>query len=205
LFTRLDAAKAAGLVHLHDGFGSEARYNDGLWWKTDRPAVGQHVLQPPADFLGDPSISDDHEWGRRRLDSLLKKSVARASAADENLELDLEAVARSWQLPPPTWTKQGHGYYELNTPYGLLVVRRLIGWTTERNGAPLVWFLDGEKVIFDKLEHAKTSALVHARAYRDSRFVDGTRWSEPADNPLLERETPDQSRADGGIGCVVAR
>jgi hypothetical protein len=135
-----------------------------------------------SDFTVDPSLSDDHEWGRQRLDRLLKKTVATASAADENLVLDLEAVARSWQLPPPLWTKRAHGCFELNIPYGLLIVRRLVGWTVERNGIPLVWAIAGEKVIFDKLEHAKTSALAHALDYGDVRFVDGTWWDKRAGN-----------------------
>lgn len=174
LFTDIPAAKAAGLVHLRDGFGNSP-YKDGLWWEMNGRVTERTVLQSPADFQVDPSISDDHEWGRQRLDNLLKESNVKASADDENLVLVLEAAARNWQLPPPKWSKQAHGYYELNTPYGLLVVRRLIGWTVERNGAPLVWFLeDGERVIFDKLEHAKTSALKHARG--GPYFGDGTRW-----------------------------
>jgi hypothetical protein len=90
-------------------------------------------------------------------------------------------------------TKQAHGYYELKTPYGLLVVRRLIGWTAERDGAPLVWFVGDEKIIFGKLEHAKTSALVHARDYGGMHFLDGTRWDNPAgDQRARECGTPDQ-------------
>jgi hypothetical protein len=198
LFTSIPAAKAAGLVHLPDGFGNDAPYNDGLWWNIKRSTPEQPVRQAPSEFPVDPTISDDHEWGRQRLDSLLKESTAKASASYEDWELDLEAVARSWQLRTPKWTKQAHGYYELKTPYGLLVVRRLIGWTVERNGAPLVWFLGDEKIIFDKLEHAKTSALVHARDYGDRHFPDGTRWDNPADNALAKCETPDQSNANRG-------
>jgi hypothetical protein len=58
----------------------------------------------------------------------------------------------------------------------------MIGWTVERNGLPLVWWCSGSKVIFDKLDDAKTSALVHVAdlgAY--VRYPDGTRWGEPAD------------------------
>src|SRR5205823_11323980 len=139
--------------------------------------------QSPVDFNVDISSSDDHEWGQQRLNSLLKESTAEVSAADENLLLDLEAAARSWQLRLPEWTKRAHGYYHLNTPYGHLVVRRLIGWTVERNGVPLTWFCvcSGNTVIFDKLEHAKTSALLHARDRGLAfSFRDGTRWREPA-------------------------
>ena len=53
----------------------------------------------------------------------------------------------------------------------------MIGWTVERDGVPLCWTVFGGKVIFDKLEHAKISALVHARDFGyDIRFLDGTRW-----------------------------
>jgi hypothetical protein len=181
VFTSVPAAKAGGLVHLMHGFGDAAPYKDGLWWDIKRPTA-EHSVQTPDDFAVDPSLSDDHEWGRQRLDRLLKESAATASAADENLVLDLEAVARSWQLPPPPWTKRAHGCFELNTPYGMLVVRRLVGWTVELNGRPLVWAVGSEKVIFDKLEHAKTSGLAHAPDYGDIRFVDGTWWDKRADN-----------------------
>lgn len=203
VFTRLSAAKAAGFVHLSDGFGDAATYEDDLCWDIRRPAAERPVAQT-MDAPVDPSLPDAREWGRQRLEALLKGSVPTASAADENLLLDLEAVARSWQLPPPTWTKRAHGYYQLNTPYGLLVVRRLIGWTVERDGTSLVWAPAGKKVIFDKLEPAKTSALVHARDVGVSGFLDGTRWDEPADDQLSgKRGTPDQ--ADGGNHFVVVR
>jgi hypothetical protein len=142
----------------------------------------RNSIQTPDDFAVDPSLSDDHEWGRQQLDGLLKKSNTTATAADENLVLDMEAVARSWQLSSPTWAKRAHGCFDLNTPYGMLVVRRLIGWTVERSDAPLVWAMGGERVIFDKLEHAKTSGLAHAPDYGDIRFVDGTWWDKRADN-----------------------
>jgi hypothetical protein len=181
VFTGAPAAKACGLVHLMDGFGDAPPYKDGLWWDIKRPTA-EHSIQASCDFVVDPSLPDDHEWGRQRLDRLLKESAATASAADENLLLDLGAVARSWQLLPPTWTKRAHGCFELNTPYGILVVRRLVGWTVELNGRPLVWAVGSEKVIFDKLEHAKTSGLAHAPDYGDIRFVDGTWWDKRADN-----------------------
>ena len=108
-----------------------------------------------------------------------------SAAADENLMLILEAVSRSWQqIALPTWTKRADGGFELNTPYGKLVIRRLVGWTVERNGVPLVWCLFGKRVIFDKLEHAKTSALLHAADYGALTAKDGTRWQKRADRPL---------------------
>jgi hypothetical protein len=179
VFTTLLAAKAAALVHVADGFGNQPPDNDGLWWQIDRPSKPPATLPTLDDFHVDPSQPDDHEWGYRELDRSLKASGMKASSADENLVLDLEAVARSWQLAPPSWIKHSHGRYELKTPYGLAMVRRLVGWTVELNGAPLVWSMGGERVIFDKLEHAKTSALVHARDWGESRFADGTRWDEP--------------------------
>jgi len=182
VFTGVPAAKAAGLVHIADGFGNKSPYKDGLWWNTSRPAAEHPLLPALGDFTADPSIPDDHEWGRHRLDRLLKDAGATADSADDNLLIDLNRVARSWQLPPPTWTKRAHGCLELNTPYGILVVRRLIGWVVERNGAPLVWYnggpVAGKKVIFDKLEHAKVSALAHAGDFGELRFRDGTRWDE---------------------------
>jgi hypothetical protein len=203
LFTSLPAAKVAGLVHLMDGFADKAPLNDGLWWNSQPSTPRSPVLQPLADFQVDPSIPDDHEWGLRQLESLLK-SIPTAVAADRILVLDVERAAGCWQLPPPKWTKRAHGYYELNTPYGLLVVRRLIGWTVERSGVPLVWFWGGEKVIFDKLEHAKTSALVHAREYGSNYVGDGTRWDKTADDVLAESGTPDQCDANKENDRVVA-
>jgi len=204
-FTRCSAAKAAGLVHLRHGFGNASRYKDGLWWYIRWPPAERPVLQVPGDFPVDPSISDDHEWGRERLTRLLKDSVETASAADLNLVLHLEHVAGSWRFRPPTWTKRAHGYLELVTPYGTLVVRRLIGWTVERDGVPLVWDVvdENEKVIFDKLEHARTSALIHAIDVWDNRrFFDGTRWDElPGTNwPRNWKLSFDQSPAEGGNG-----
>jgi hypothetical protein len=61
----------------------------------------------------------------------------------------------------------------------------MIGWTVERNGLPLVWFCTGKRVIFDKLEDARTSALVHmADEGANVRYRDGTRWGEPADRNM---------------------
>ena len=149
----------------------------------------------------DPSLSDNHEWGRQRLDRLLKKSNATACAADENLVLDVEAVARSWQLSRPTWTKRAHGCFELNTPYGNLVVRRLIGWTVERNGVPLCWFLRGERVIFDKLEHAKTAAVACARHYSGDS-ISGVRWGNRTYDQAVEQSGVfDQSATGEEITC----
>jgi hypothetical protein len=199
LFTSLPAAKLAGLLHVMDGFANKAPYNDGLWWNIHHSRLRQPVLQTPAVFQANPSISDDHEWGLQQLGSLLKKSSMAALPPDGNLVLDMERAARRWELPAPAWTKQAHGYYELNTPYGLLLVRRLIGWTVERNSMPLVWFWGGDpKVIFDKLEHAKTSALLHAGECGDMYVGDGTRWDRGNQQKHLPNVVlPKQSGAMG--------
>ena len=178
LFTSVPAAKTAALLHLRDGFEASSPYRDGLWWKVDQPAFVQDGSCGSQGFPVDPTRSDEHEWGREHLKHLIKKVGLAAEAFDENLRLDLEAEAKSWRLPPPKWRKRTHGCFQLSTPYGELVVRRLIGWTVERNGASLVWYLSGRKVIFDKLEHAQTSALLHARDRGGHAFVDGTRWDD---------------------------
>ena len=84
VFTSVPAAKAGGLVHVMDGYGDAAPYKDGLWWDIRR-TTAEHSVQTPGDFAVDPSLSDDHEWGRQRLDRLLKESAETASAADEPL------------------------------------------------------------------------------------------------------------------------
>ena len=205
-FTGLAPAKAAGLIHLRDGFGNDTPYQDGFWWTTSRPATEHLVVESSGDYPVDPSISDDHEWGSQRLGRLLKASVATASTTaciDGNLVSDLQRFARSWQLPQPLWTKRAHGCFELKTPYGILLIRRLVGWTIERNDMPLVWFLSGRRVIFDKLEHAKMSALAHARDYGDIHPFDGTRWAERAELQLAGKyETTDQSGSNGGTLVV---
>ena len=175
IFTTQRAAKAAGLIHLQDGFGEVTPSRDGLWW-DERPLALHPTPQPHANFPVDPSLSDDHEFGTKRLAQLLKDSRISAHVADQALICDLEVHFRSWQLVLPTWTKRAHGSFELNTPYGLLVVSRLFGWTVERDGVPLCWTVFGGKVIFDMLEHAKISALLHAKDIGWIRFPDGTSW-----------------------------
>jgi len=49
----------------------------------------------------DHTLANDHEWGRPRLEELLKCSRAHASAADENLIIDMEACARREVDPGP--------------------------------------------------------------------------------------------------------
>lgn len=186
IFARQRTAMAAALVHLTDGFGSTVPSNDGLWWDIRRPAASQVIPQPPVKLDVDTSVSDDHEWGYQQLEQLIKRSGLAASPDDKNLLVDLRCRSSQWFLAPPVWSKLAHGYFELRTPYGTLVVRRLIGWTVERNGAPLVWRLSGRKVIFDKLENAKVSALIHARDIGANFYPDGTRWAN--DEQLSEQD-----------------
>jgi hypothetical protein len=184
VFTSVGAAKAAGLLHLSNGFGASEPFNVGFRWKMDLRTGNRFALQSADHLARTPSVSDDHEWGRRELDRLLKECPdAPAATADENLIIDITRAARWWRLPPPRWIRHARGLYHLNTPYGLLAVRRMIGWTVERNGMPLVWWCGGGKrVIFDKLEDAKTSALVHLTDEGTNiPYLDGTRWREPAE------------------------
>jgi hypothetical protein len=202
LFTSAAAAAVAGLIHLADGFDHRAPCQDGLWWKMERPAPQHFVAPPPVPV--DPSISDDDVWGRQRLEQLLKQSGIDGCAEDENLIIDLRWRASAWQVLQPKWTERAQGCWELDTPYGTLVVRRLIGWTVERDGSPLIWCIRDDRVIFDRLEHAKLSALVHAADIGAIRFYDGTQWEEPGDKHLTDRrELLNHSPAAGGSHVVA--
>ena len=50
IFASQRAAKAAGLVHLTDGFGDAPPYEDGLCWDIRRPTADPPVPQAPGDF-----------------------------------------------------------------------------------------------------------------------------------------------------------
>jgi len=115
--------------------------------------------------------------GLKTLAQLLKEFGGGQAAADENLLLDIARRAARWQIPPPPWTRRGVGSYQLNTPYGLLTVQRTFGWVVKRDGARLTW-MHNEKPVFDSLEDAKASALVHAKDQGVDRFFDGTCWPE---------------------------
>jgi hypothetical protein len=183
IFSKQRTAMATALVHLTDGFGDTVAIKDGLWWDIQQPAAEYTTLQPSIELDVDTSITDDHEWGRRRLKQLLETSKLSASPEDENLIAAIRSRSRWAAFTPPPWNKLAHGYFQLHTPYCTLIVRRLIGWTVERDGMPLVWFHSGERLIFDKLEHAKTIALIHARDTEQIQPVDGTRWSEAGRQP----------------------
>jgi hypothetical protein len=177
LFTSVAGAKAAGLIHLREGFGNQALLNNTLRWSTSMSTAKRADFKK-GDFAAD--LPDDHEWGRKQLDRLLSKSASSGAAADENLLIDIRHVAQWWRLPPPPWTRVAQGLYCLDTPYGALSVRRMVGWAVERNDLPLVWWCTDRRVIYDKLEDAKTSALVHmADEGTNIRYPDGTRWGEP--------------------------
>jgi hypothetical protein len=180
VFTRMRGARAAGLIHVQDGFGEEPPFKDGLWWRISGPATEIIAPLSSGDFMDDQSVPDDHQWGRKHLDQLLKKSGIYADAPNENLVLDVEAFASWWQLDPPRWSCPAVGRFELKTPYGNLVVRRLIGWTVERNGVPLCWhFRRDPRVIFESLEHAKTIALACASTWGAKPLpIGGVRWGQ---------------------------
>jgi hypothetical protein len=134
------------------------------------------------DFDGIPTdgvLPDDYEWGRERLDRFLQEFCGTRLAADENLLLDIAKRAASWQLPPPRWTRHSVGSYELNTPYGLLTVQRVFGWVVKRDGAHLARMHDDNAIFFDKLEDAKTIALLHAGDRAVDWPADGTQWANP--------------------------
>ena len=115
--------------------------------------------------------------GLKTLAQLLKEFGGGQAAADENLLLDIARRAARWQIPPPPWTRRGVGSYQLNTPYGLLTVQRTFGWVVKRDGARLTWMHNEKPIVFDSLEDAKASALVHAKDQGVDRFFDGTCWA----------------------------
>lgn len=178
IFSTVRAAKAAGLVHLQDSFGDFVPLRDGLRWDLPLRRHFRAEVRPPLT-LQPESLPDDHEWGRDKLKRLLEKFEGAVSATDRALENHLDAVVNSWALSLPSWTICDPGHFELKTPHGKLVIRRMVGWVVERNGAPRVWFSPGRLIIFDKLEHAKICGLLHARDYGEHNpYPDGTRWAE---------------------------
>ena len=130
----------------------------------------------PDDIDTSKQLPDDYEWGRDGL-----REIAEAFGlgyADDDLLFDIKRGAARWQLPPPKWTRIEVGCYELKTPDGLLTVQRMFGWAVRRDGTPLVWYLGGQIINFDKLEQAQTSAVLHARDVGVTRFCDSTRWAQ---------------------------
>jgi len=171
LFPKQRIAKVAGLIHLQDNFGDALPCRDGLTWDR-RPVPDLHWT--PVSSGPYSSLSDDHEWDRQELQQQLDQVGANAIVADKHLVLKLERIAQAWELAPPVWNRRGEGYFELKTPYGRLAVSRLVGWKVERNNTPLVHGYPGELVIFEKLEHAKTCALRHARG--NPNLSDCVQW-----------------------------
>ena len=181
-FTDLDAAKAAALVHLKDDWGGGSTplqtSDDGLWWSLPEAS---HA--PEYDYAYS-DLDDSYEFGTERLRELTR-SFGSPAARDiiESCEAELvgcRAAVGIVQLP--VWENPARGWFELKTPCGWLVIRRLVGWSIERDGAPMTYMTwNGEpKVIFDKLEHAKIHALRHAAENGLFRCVgDGTYWKEP--------------------------
>jgi hypothetical protein len=197
VFTSVAAAKAAGLIHLRDGFGSSASKKTCLRWKLDCPPATHVGVLNAYDLASGASEPDDHEWGERELKRRLLECTD-GYAADVHITRNLERQAESWQLPMPSWTKRASGWYELSSPYGVLAIRRLVGWTVERNNEPLRWCFFGHRVIFDKLEHAQISALVHAYDLGEFSTRDGTHWCESAPiKRVSSSQVPDQMSVSG--------
>jgi hypothetical protein len=186
VFSSIAAAKAAGLVHLGDDFGTSASEKTCLRWKLACPTATHVAVLDAYDLAADASVPDDHEWGEPELKRRLLECPD-AYAADVHIISNLEHQAEWWQLPMPSWTRRALGCYELSSPYGVLIVRRLIGWIVERNNEPLRWCYFGDRVVFDKLEHAKVSALVHAYDRGDFSHTDGTHWSDGKKDPPHRR------------------
>jgi hypothetical protein len=197
VFTSVAAVKAAGLVHLRDGFRISALENTCLRWKLDCPTATHVAVLGACDLAAEASEPDDHEWGEKELNRLLLE-IPDGYAADIHVISSIERQAESWQLPMPKWTRRAQGWYELNSPYGVLRIRRLVGWTVDRNEVPLRWCFFGHRVIFDKLKHAKASALVHAYDLGDFSTRDGTHWCETAPiKRVLSSQVPDRTSAAG--------
>jgi hypothetical protein len=126
----------------------------------------------------DCGTADDHEWGLPELSRLL--TSPHIGSPEDELLIRITRNNASWLSPCPEWTRREQGWYELKTPCGVLTVRRMIGWTVERDGMPLVWSLYGQRVIFDKLERAMTAAWVHAE--EEGPVGDDLRWhNRPGD------------------------
>lgn len=127
----------------------------------------------------DGILPDNYEFGRERLDRLIHDFCGKRLAADEKLLAKTAERAAGWRLPPPLWTRRGVGNYELNTPYGLLTVQRTIAWVVKRDGAHLARMHDDNAIFFDKLEDAKTIALLHAGDRAGDWPEDETQWANP--------------------------
>jgi hypothetical protein len=120
-------------------------------------------------------LPDDYELGSDRLRELAEGFGL--GYPDDNLLSDIRHGAAHWQLPAPKWTRIETGSYELKTPCGTLTVQRRLGWLICRDGAPLAWRFSSEPIMFDKLEDAQMSAVLHARD-REVGFPDGTWWAQ---------------------------
>ena len=130
----------------------------------------------PDDIDTSKQLPDGYEWGSDQLRECAERFGL--GYADDDQLLDMKRGAARWQLPAPKWTRIETGNYQLKTPYGLLTVQRWLGWIVYRDGAPLVWFFNGKPIMFNKLEHAQLSGVLHARDVGVDRFCDSTRWVE---------------------------
>ena len=190
IFSNLDAAKAAALYHVCDGWSTADVLNqlgrggpaDGLYWNlsTAQPAALEYDYKPS-------DLADDFELRHRETLAGMIRSFGRPAADDivQVCEAELRACKAAAaaapgvpQLQLPVWKNPAQGWHTLVSPRGKFVVRRLVGWTAERNGAPMDYIFPPGRLIFDRLEHAKIHALRHAEAEPAELSVcgDGTGW-----------------------------
>jgi hypothetical protein len=136
-------------------------------------------------------LPDDYEWrDDKKLNSIIR-SFGHTATADllracenELRDCKMATLPEPAQLQLPVWANPARGWHTLDSPRGKLVVRRLVGWAIERNGAPMEYTTFGGRLIFDRLEHAKIHALRHAEADLKDISVrrDGTGWhKKPVD------------------------
>jgi hypothetical protein len=176
VFTDLAAAKAAGFLDLLADFGFVEAPPFALNWRGAQPTA---IYPPPRDLADFPEVTlpDSHEWGFAELERQVWQSGNCGEAADDFVRSVINAKSKRWQLTPP-WVRKAQGWYELKTRFGILTVRRLIGWIVERDEVPLVWMgPDQSLAIFDKLDEAMKAALIHARD-RFPVFREGLQWRE---------------------------
>jgi hypothetical protein len=111
---------------------------------------------------GSTPLSDEYEWGAERLSSIIEGWGGAAVVSDLSLLLSIRRHSRRWRLPMPRWGSVKIGHLELQTPSGLLSVRRKFGWLVRRGRDLLIWRCYDKPVMFDRLDDAKKIALLHA-------------------------------------------
>jgi hypothetical protein len=181
-----DVARGAALFHLFDGWGlpfdllAEPPQPDGLLFWDNPPVPLAEPRQAVASDLDDtrifrvdeellaldldPSQCDEPElrelvwpWGRP-VTQELRKACDNAYYDD----WDIPFEKRLNRLDLPEWQRRAQGWYELQTPYGPLVVRRQVGWIIEAGAATLCHAVSGLKVVCNHLRDAQILALLYA-------------------------------------------